>query len=117
MFTGPFQPFSIAQRAYSTTTRIKTLEALRIMLSAQLREHIPLQQGLRPPYPLLQGGLMHLREHIPLQQGLRREPHILHKFLTTLREHIPLQQGLRPVIISPVTLLVTSESIFHYNKD
>ena len=38
-----------------------------------LREHIPLEQGLRPcewqnyPFPRL-----HLREHIPLEQGLRR---------------------------------------------
>ena len=38
-----------------------------------LREHIPLQQGLRP---LLAAWttvvLSALREHIPLQQGLRR---------------------------------------------
>ena len=35
-----------------------------------------------------------------------------------LREHIPLQQGLRPFACSvEESVVIVSESIFHYNKD
>ncbi len=37
-----------------------------------LREHIPLQQGLRLAYQQPFGFNITLREHIPLQQGLRQ---------------------------------------------
>ena len=87
----------VSQRAYSITTRIKTAPALSWHVARLLREHIPLQQGLRPARtgwlmvspPLTQraysittriktcdfcfkGYFVFLREHIPLQQGLRR---------------------------------------------
>ena len=40
-----------------------------------------------------------LREHIPLQQGLRQVTlRLIKTHGGTLREHIPLQQGLRPTI-------------------
>ena len=61
-----------------------------------VREHIPLEQGLRR---LLQCALLHwtmVREHIPLEQGLRQFLETRH-FINGLkvREHIPLEQGLR----------------------
>jgi len=37
----------------------------------QVREHIPLEQGLRPILPIFKGKNNHVREHIPLEQGLR----------------------------------------------
>ena len=37
----------------------------------QVREHIPLEQGLRPDYSLLVPTFQFVREHIPLEQGLR----------------------------------------------
>ena len=40
-----------------------------------LREHLPLQQGLRPSLLVYNQGLFFLREHLPLQQGLRRVLH------------------------------------------
>ena len=84
------------QRAYSTTTRIKTLHRLTIFtISNNLREHIPLQQGLRQYY-----------SYSPLQQKTQRAYSTTTRIKTdlltslalisTLREHIPLQQGLRP---------------------
>ena len=61
-----------------------------------LREHIPLQQGLRRPgFCSSQRSLSALREHIPLQQGLRQAYILLTFYKGSLREHIPLQQGLR----------------------
>ena len=59
-----------------------------------------------------------LREHIPLQQGLRLTRRANCCIHSILREHIPLQQGLRHIaLIGMVKLLWVSESIFHYNKD
>ena len=56
-----------------------------------------------------------VREHIPLEQGLRLEEEIV-SFNRThqVREHIPLEQGLR--LCSPWVLVrktTPSESIFH----
>ena len=60
------------QRPYSIRTRIKTLpcQAGR-RLPAQVRDHIPLEQGLRPA--LWRGVRVpcSVRDHIPLEQGLR----------------------------------------------
>src|SRR5574344_1268142 len=87
-----------AQRAYSITTRIKTLSTSSILfIFAFLKEHIPLQQGLRP-FSLHKSQHIHLylKEHIPLQQGLRLSPFSIYLGKSShLKEHIPLQQGLR----------------------
>ena len=62
-----------------------------------VREHIPLEQGLRRRFLLLLLRLHSVREHIPLEQGLRRSVCFIIYFNTFLvREHIPLEQGLRP---------------------
>ena len=109
----------------------------------KLREHIPLQQGLRLwIFRTDWGWPTSLREHIPLQQGLRqwrcddesvKTPQRAYSITTRiktaggvvgirnghgLREHIPLQQGLR--LLSEelsCPCFWSSESIFHYNKD
>ena len=65
--------------------------------SHPVREHIPLEQGLRRLRQRASGcQLCCVREHIPLEQGLRLLPF---SSITTLRcmvrEHIPLEQGLR----------------------
>ncbi len=54
-----------------------------------------------------------LREHIPLQQGLRR----LHSApllfnVIGLREHIPLQQGLRPLLGSLVSAFLMAQRAY-----
>ena len=60
------------QRAYSIRTRIKTV--LPLLLPSPripVREHIPLEQGLRLLIEDVHGRIVYVREHIPLEQGLR----------------------------------------------
>ena len=55
-----------------------------------------------------------VREHIPLEQGLRRSTLYLSVLLVLVREHIPLEQGLRPIKnLINCPLEKESESIFH----
>ena len=89
-----------SQRAYSIRTRIKTVVGVLVAVGgAAVREHIPLEQGLRP---LISAALFRasrsVREHIPLEQGLRH--HVNDEVGANcpyVREHIPLEQGLRPI--------------------
>ena len=84
-----------------------------------IREHIPLEQGLRQALNKIKVIVVFIREHIPLEQGLRlssvsfltddasyqRAYSIRTRIKTeyrtllgpqaTIREHIPLEQGLR----------------------
>ena len=111
------------QRAYSIRTRIKTvLVEVKAALEVIVREHIPLEQGLRLCFDVSSRGyLLSVREHIPLEQGLRhyilllifsffffcqRAYSIRTRIKTfslnplashteNVREHIPLEQGLR----------------------
>ena len=102
-----------------------------------VREHIPLEQGLRLAVAIWIGTntirserysirtriktLQHLcevlagvvREHIPLEQGLRHN--LTNSCLTSasVREHIPLEQGLRPKFLQGFAVAIWSESIFH----
>ena len=43
-----------------------------------------------------------VRDHIPLEQGLRRELHDVDDVSARVRDHIPLEQGLR--LSHPVTI-------------
>ena len=63
----------MGQRAYSIRTRIKTLRTVSSeSIDAKVREHIPLEQGLRLLLLLLlRSKFPWVREHIPLEQGLR----------------------------------------------
>ncbi len=84
-----------SQRASSITTRIKTSYRKDLHdYPLEVREHLPLQQGLRHPLFGGCGDNVSVREHLPLQQGLRLGPQHTNSML-----------------------LPQSESIFHYNKD
>ena len=62
----------MSQRAYSIRTRIKTIFSfVDINTKILVREHIPLEQGLRLCYSQSRTYLVQVREHIPLEQGLR----------------------------------------------
>ena len=63
---------SSSQRPYSIRTRIKTDRLSQQSEQEQVRDHIPLEQGLRqiPDVPDL--SKKPVRDHIPLEQGLRR---------------------------------------------
>ena len=57
--------------------------------SLLVREHIPLEQGLRPiqiPRPLL--AFPPVREHIPLEQGLRQHSALYYIEFSQLSESI-----------------------------
>ena len=84
-----------------------------------VRDHIPLEQGLRQkiscfylflsrcqrPYSIrtriktLSGddksAQAKVRDHIPLEQGLRLDQSLRSKLQSKVRDHIPLEQGLR----------------------
>ena len=80
-----------------------------------VREHIPLEQGLRLGRELDVVRLStEVREHIPLEQGLR--PHSPSEYFSAflVREHIPLEQGLRQRTLRAAFCgVLPSESIFH----
>ena len=54
-----------------------------------------------------------VREHIPLEQGLRRHSSNPWQISHPVREHIPLEQGLRLTVPMIVNFFILSESIFH----
>ena len=59
-----------------------------------------------------------LRDHLPLQQGLRpRHASVTCGNHPKLRDHLPLQQGLRLQDFNLRLQFRASETIFHYNKD
>ena len=63
-----------------------------------VRDHLPLQQGLRPAITIA-GVRSMVRDHLPLQQGLRRDKFdVLTTFCISVRDHSPLQQGLRHIL-------------------
>ena len=64
-------------------------------LSSLVRDHIPLEQGLRPESVAeAESGNTSVRDHITLEQGLRQDTGVLKPQLS-VRDHIPLEQGLR----------------------
>ena len=81
-------------------------------LRGQVRDHIPLEQGLRLGRLDCDSCHESVRDHIPLEQGLRRcqsrqRPYSIRTRIKTrgaaltwlrsgVRDHIPLEQGLRP---------------------
>ena len=102
------------QRPYSIRTRIKTARgAGQWHDSVRVRDHIPLEQGLRLTccYLFFHGQVV--RDHIPLEQGLRLEVARANLDPIKVRDHIPLEQGLRLFHLFSVVFLTVSETIFH----
>ena len=84
------------QRPYSIRTRIKTASILLRRSSIDVRDHIPLEQGLRLYSFFIFVFLVNVRDHIPLEQGLRRFVKLPFTGVScSVRDHIPLEQGLR----------------------
>ena len=83
------------QRPYSIRTRIKTSSFSREAGRGIVRDHIPLEQGLRPLRTSTGGRYVIVRDHIPLEQGLRLTLYISAVASFIVRDHIPLEQGLR----------------------
>ena len=83
------------QRPYSIRTRIKTCGCLSKIFDLSVRDHIPLEQGLRPILIQIDSNSMEVRDHIPLEQGLRLRSGASTATIRRVRDHIPLEQGLR----------------------
>ena len=65
--------FFLGTRPSSTTTRIKTKIETLLTNSVVVRDHLPLQQGLKRDKLSLNYIVHHsVRDHRPLQQGLRQ---------------------------------------------
>ncbi len=111
----------VRQRLSSTTTRIKTSEIdFTIINILEVRDYLPLQQGLRQFLECLT-VVRHstVRDYLPLQQGLRQNIFIpMDNLFIRVRDYLPLQQGLRPSsAFLRRYMRCGSETIFHYNKD
>ena len=84
-----------SQRPSSITTRIKTLcKRTSTPVEIHVRDHLPLQQGLRRYGSKSYSIFTDVRDHLPLQQGLRQMCANT-KMKLSVRDHLPLQQGLR----------------------
>ena len=51
---------------------------------------------------------MNVRDHLPLQQGLRLNFYFAHSVRYIVRDHLPLQQGLRQVYLQLVRMSLYS---------
>ena len=60
-----------------------------------VRDHLPLQQGLRRSGASRPMQVSRVRDHLPLQQGLRLGNRFMREQFYCVRDHLPLQQGLR----------------------
>ena len=107
------------------------------MINPGVRDHIPLEQGLRQREALQVSDSCLVRDHIPLEQGLRlrtarplppivtsQRPYSIRTRIKTpihtitrqsirVRDHIPLEQGLRPIPQQLHVVVLVSETIFH----
>ena len=126
-----------AQRASSYRTRIKT-SAPRWASNETfpLKEHLPIEQGLRHGQEDFRTVIHCLKEHLPIKQGLRPtivqnedfvwpqrassyrtriktlEP-LLEKLHIVLKKHLPIEQGLRQDGFPALTdIRSVSKSIF-----
>ena len=109
-----------------------------LSFTVDLREYVPLKQGLRQEFPILNNNAPWLREYVPLKQGLRliiisplsflsetpRVCSIKTRIKTfrgrsyscqcnPLREYVPLKQGLRQFVFRIYRNADISESMFH----
>ena len=127
----------VRQRPYSIRTRIKTSRDFILTSILPVRDHIPLEQGLRHALRDLNREQNAVRDHIPLEQGLRlkaavmslppqcrQRPYSIRTRIKTgavcqsdysgsVRDHIPLEQGLRHIAAGDTVTFSVSETIFH----
>ena len=61
----------------------------------------------------MQWESMNVRDHIPLEQGLRRPSCPRPRPWPRVRDHIPLEQGLRLTLLMCLNISTLSETIFH----
>ena len=88
------------QRAYSIRTRIKTREYFPLQNLQDCQRAYSIRTRIKTPFLVLHKfRIPFVREHIPLEQGLRRMNFYSCATIQFVREHIPLEQGLRLYIV------------------
>ncbi len=128
-----------SQRAYSIRTRIKTTrQNAQCRIATRVREHIPLEQGLRQSKWFEVFGRFDsqraysirtriktrlscyccccfaVREHIPLEQGLRRYTSIPLRYLRVRQRAYSIRTRIKTLaFFAMAAFLTASESIFH----
>ena len=104
----------MAQRVYSNKTRIKThCKFIFTAIRPNLKEYIPIKQGLRQYTNFFSSKEIYLKEYIPIKQGLR--PKLTTNYMmedTVLKEYIPIKQGLRPLRASIHQFTVFSQRVY-----
>ena len=81
-------------------------------LAYAVRDHIPLEQGLRPEYLKYKIMLVFRQRPYSIRTRIKTSRVKKEAVGLSVRDHIPLEQGLR---LSPLLLsdCLTSETIFH----
>ena len=81
--------------------------------SFQVRDHIPLEQGLRRMPKAWQAALIEGQRPYSIRTRIKTEHCILITWRKLVRDHIPLEQGLRHNQPLKVESSAQSETIFH----
>ena len=100
----------LSQRPYSIRTRIKTLVSKYNCITIARQRPYSIRTRIKTMHRSFWTSLrVVVRDHIPLEQGLRPQPPKVIVLLQYVRDHIPLEQGLRLSTCTPVTLFVISQ--------
>ncbi len=83
-------------------------------MNLNLREYIPLEQGLRRCTLWIYERTIVLREHIPLEQGLRHVYWCTKFKSLLLQEHIPAEQGLRLKSKELSSIHINSPRVYYF---
>ena len=103
------------QRPYSIRTRIKTAARRRKQRRPlRVRDHIPLEQGLRQDHKLPSYNLLMSQRPYSIRTRIKTSSVTSAESNTNVRDHIPLEQGLRPARgYFHCVWHLFSETIFH----
>ena len=86
---------SPSQRPYSIRTRIKTQHYPDFIYQPDCQRPYSIRTRIKTTHRQTRERARHVRDHIPLEQGLRPLPFLSLTVSTSVRDHIPLEQGLR----------------------
>ena len=106
-------PGNKSQRPYSIRTRIKTTLSVYRRLLVRSQRPYSIRTRIKTYLSALASDSTGVRDHIPLEQGLRRGRGFNPHSSRHVRDHIPLEQGLRPLALKDTAVVQMSETIFH----
>ena len=90
------RPYTLSQRPYSIRTRIKTNNLIDTVPLAECQRPYSIRTRIKTTGGQgTHGAVQIVRDHIPLEQGLRQFTVSRAPVFLTVRDHIPLEQGFR----------------------